>query len=235
MHRRDQISANLTTIRSRIARAGVDPDAIAIVAVTKGQPVEVCQAAVAVGLAVLGENRVQEALRKVDEVPGAVWHLIGHLQTNKVRHAHRFALIQSLDSVRLAEALAERGGAEALLEVNVAREAQKHGVGPQEAVAVAARVAELVQLRGLMAMGPADRDPRPAYAELRRLRDEVEQRLGRALPILSMGMSDDLEAAVAEGGTMLRIGRALFGDRPSAEKRRSAGPNFTDSRRSAIE
>lgn len=215
MHRRDQIGANLATIRSRIERAGGDPDGVAIVAVTKGQPVEVCQAAVSVGLSVLGENRVQEALHKVDEVPGAVWHLIGHLQTNKVRHAHRFALIQSLDSVRLAEALAERGGADALLEVNVAREAQKHGVGPEEAVAVGALVADLVRLRGLMAMGPTDRDPRPAYAELRRLRDEAEQRLGRELPILSMGMSDDLEAAVAEGSTMLRIGRALFGDRPA--------------------
>ena len=235
MHRRDQIGANITTIRSRIERAGGDPDAVAIVAVTKGQPVEVCEAAVSVGLSVLGENRVQEALQKVDDVPGAVWHLIGHLQTNKVRYAHRFALIQSLDSVRLAEALAERGGAEVLLEVNVAREAQKHGVVPEEAVAVAGRVAELVQLRGLMAMGPTDRDPRPAFAELRRLREEAEQRLGRALPILSIGMSEDLEAAVEEGSTMLRIGRALFGDRPSAEKRQSVGPDFTDSRPSTID
>lgn len=213
MHRSDQIAANLAAIRDRIARAGGDSDAIAIVAVTKGQPPGVCQDAVATGLSVLGENRVQEALGKMEDVPGANWHLIGHLQTNKVRHAHRFALIQSLDSVRLAEALAERGGARVLLEVNVAREAQKHGVVPEEAVAVAARVAELVQLLGLMAMGPVDRNPRPAFAELRRLRDEAQQRLGRELPILSMGMSDDLEAAVGEGSTTLRIGRALFGPR----------------------
>lgn len=233
MHRRDQIAANLRTIRSRVERAGGDPDAIVLVGVTKGQPVDVCQAAVRVGLVVLGENRVQEALPKMDEVPGALWHLIGHLQTNKARHAHRFVLIQSLDSIHLAEALAERGGAEALLEVNVAREAQKHGVAPVEAVAVAARVADLVRLRGLMAMGPAVGDPRPAFAELRQLRDEAEQRLGRALPILSMGMSDDLEPAVAEGSTMLRIGRALFGERPSAEKRQFGGQDFTESRRSA--
>ena len=213
MHRSDHIAANLAAIRDRIARAGGDPDAIAIVAVTKGQPLGVCQDAVATGLSVLGENRVQEALGKMEDVPGAVWHLIGHLQTNKVRHAHRFALIQSLDSVRLADALAERGGAQVLLEVNVAREAQKHGVVPEEAVATASRMAELLQLLGLMAMGPADRNPRPAFAELRRLRDEAQQRLGRELPILSMGMSDDLEAAVAEGSTMLRIGRALFGPR----------------------
>lgn len=213
MHRSDQIAANLAAIRDRIGRAGGDPDAIAIVAVTKGQPLGVCRDAVAAGLSVLGENRVQEALGKMEDVPGAVWHLIGHLQTNKVRHAHRFALIQSLDSVRLAEVLAERGGARVLLEVNVAREAQKHGVVPEEALAAAKQTAELLQLLGLMAMGPADRDPRPAFAELRRLRDEAEQRLGRELPILSMGMSDDLEAAVAEGSTMLRIGRALFGPR----------------------
>ncbi len=192
-------------------------------AVTKGQPVEVCRAAVSLGLRVLGENRVQEALIKMDGVPGAAWHLVGHLQTNKVRHAHRFALIQSLDSVRLAEALAGRGTAEALLEVNVSREAQKSGVAPEQAVATALQVASLVDLRGLMAMGPTQRDPRPAFAELRHLRDEVEQRLGGALPVLSMGMTDDLEAAVAEHTTMLRIGRALFGPRPAPEGRAS-GP-----------
>lgn len=213
MHSRDQIAANLASIHRRIERAGGHPVAITIVGVTKGQPPEICRAAVSLGLAVLGENRVQEALGKMAEVPGAVWHLVGHLQTNKARHAHRFALIQSLDSVRLATALAERGGAEVLLEVNVAREAQKHGVPPEDAVATAARVASLLDLRGFMAMGPTRRDPRPAFAELRRLRDEAEQRLGGALPILSMGMSEDLESAVAEGSTMLRIGRALFGER----------------------
>jgi PLP dependent protein len=149
----------------------------------------------------------------MDSVPGAEWHLVGHLQTNKARHAARFALVQSLDSVRLAQALAARGGAAALLEVNVAREAQKHGVPPAEAVETAVRVAALVDLRGLMGMGPAAGDPRPAFAELRRLRDEAEQRLGRRLPVLSMGMSEDLEAAVAEGTTMVRVGRALFGFR----------------------
>jgi len=213
MSRRDQVDANLAVVRERVRRAGGDPDAIALVAVTKGQPVEACRAAVAAGLTVLGENRVQEALGKMDSVPGAEWHLVGHLQTNKARHAARFALVQSLDSVRLAEALAARGGAAALLEVNVAREPQKHGVAPAGAVETAVRVAGLVDLRGLMAMGPAVGDPRPAFAELRRLRDEAEQRLGRPLPVLSMGMSDDLEAAVAEGTTMVRIGRALFGFR----------------------
>jgi PLP dependent protein len=207
------VRANLAAIRERIRRAGGDPDAITVVAVTKGQPVEACRAALEAGLRILGENRVQEALGKMDAVPGAEWHLIGHLQTNKVRHAARFALVQSVDSPRLAEALAARGGVPALLEVNVAREERKHGVAPAEAVAVAVQVASLLDLRGLMGMGPATGDPRPAFAELRRLREEVEQRLGRALPVLSMGMSDDLEPAVAEGTTMVRVGRALLGPR----------------------
>ena len=207
------VAANLAAVRARIERAGGDPDAIAIVAVTKGQPAEACRAAVAAGLTTLGENRVQEALDKMDEVPGATWHLVGHLQTNKARHAGRFTLVQSLDSLRLAEALAARGRVAALLEVNVSREAQKSGVAPEQAVETAAAVAGLVDLQGLMGMGPAVGDPRPAFAELRRLREQAEQRLGRPLPVLSMGMSEDLEAAVAEGTTMVRIGRALLGER----------------------
>ena len=213
MYRRHQIDANLASVRRRVEEAGGNPDAVTIVGITKGQPADVCRAAVSLGLAVLGENRVQEALSKMDEVPGAVWHLVGHLQTNKVRHAHRFALIQSLDSVRLATALARLGRAQVLLQVNVAREPQKHGVPPEDAVATAVQVAALLDLRGFMAMGPTRGDPRPVFAELRRLRDEAEQRLGSALPILSMGMSEDLESAVAEGSTMLRVGRALFGER----------------------
>jgi pyridoxal phosphate enzyme (YggS family) len=208
---RDQVAANLAAVRERIRRAGGDVDAITVVAVTKGRPVEACRAAVAAGLTVLGENRVQEALAKMDQVPGAEWHLVGSLQTNKARQAARFALVQSVDSARLAEAIAARGpGVAALLQVNVSREPRKHGADPAEALAIARRVAELLELRGLMAMGPAAGDPRPAFAELRRLRDEAEQRLGRALPVLSMGMSGDLEAAVAEGTTMVRIGTALF-------------------------
>jgi pyridoxal phosphate enzyme (YggS family) len=196
-----------------VLAAGGDPDRIGIVAVTKGQPAATCQAAVDLGLNILGENRVQEALSKMGEVSGAQWHLIGHLQTNKARHASRFALIQSVDSVRLAHALAEHGSPPVLLEVNVSREEQKHGARPEAAVEIAREVAREVDLRGLMAMGPARGDGGGAFAELRRLRDQAEQRLGRPLPILSMGMSDDLEAAVQEGSTMLRLGRALFGDR----------------------
>ncbi|WP_338205563.1 YggS family pyridoxal phosphate-dependent enzyme [Candidatus Nephthysia bennettiae] len=200
-------------MRERVRSAGGDPDRIAIVAVSKGQPAEACQAAVELGLTTLGENRVQEALPKMDRVSGAEWHLVGHLQTNKVRHASRFGLIHSVDSVRLAQALAEHGSPPVLLEVNVSREAQKHGARPEAAVEMALQVGRELDLRGLMAMGPVNAEPGPAFAELRTLRDRAEQRLGRRLPILSMGMSDDLEAAVREGSTMLRLGRALFGDR----------------------
>ena len=210
MPRSDRIAANLAGIRARIQAAGGDPDRIEIVAATKNRSVEDCRAVVAAGLAALGENRVQEALGKMDEVPGAHWHLIGHLQTNKVRHVRRFELVQSLDSLRLAEAMAARGRAAVLLEVNVAREQQKHGVAPEAAVSTAAEVAALLDLKGFMGMAPLGADPRPAFADLRRLRDEAEQRLGRALPILSMGMSEDFEAAVQEGSTMLRLGRVLF-------------------------
>jgi pyridoxal phosphate enzyme (YggS family) len=196
-----------------VRSAGGDPDRIAIVAVSKGQPAEACQAAVELGLTTLGENRVQEALSKMDRVSGAEWHLVGHLQTNKVRYASRFGLIHSVDSVRLAQALAQHGRPPVLLEVNVSREAQKHGAMPESAVELAFEVGRELDLRGLMAMGPAHGEPGPAFAELRTLRDRAEQRLGRRLPILSMGMSDDLEAAVREGSTMLRLGRALFGDR----------------------
>jgi PLP dependent protein len=210
---RAQIAANLARVRERIEAAGGDANVLEIVAVTKGQPAEVAQAAVELGLTRLGENRVQEAVGKMAQVQGASWHLVGHLQTNKVRHAASFELIHSLDSSRLARALAGRHQPPVLLEVNVSRDPAKHGVAPEGALQLAREVDGLLDLRGLMAMGPAEGDPRPFFAELRRLRDDLQQRMGRPLPILSMGMSDDLEAAVSEGSTMLRLGRALFGDR----------------------
>jgi len=210
------LGENLTAVRDRIARAGRDPGEITIVAVTKGYGPAVCQAALGAGLRVLGENRVQEAVGKMDEVKGAEWHLIGHLQTNKIRvAAGRFALIQSVDSRRLADALARINVEQkVLVEVNVAREPRKTGVDPAQAAELIGAVAEMLDLQGLMAMAPAKGDPAPAFVELRTLRDEAQQRLGKALPILSMGMSDDFEAAVAAGSTMVRLGRILFGPRP---------------------
>jgi PLP dependent protein len=213
----EEIAQRIILVRERIARTGRNPDDIVIVAVTKGFGAETCRAAVEAGLRVLGENRVHEAKVKMEVVPDAEWHLIGHLQTNKVRQAAgRFALIHSVDSVRLAAELARADPQQAvLLEVNVARETQKHGADPDLALEAAIAVSSLVQLRGLMAMGPSQGDPAPAFKELRQLRDEAEQRLGKRLPVLSMGMSGDFEAAVEAGSTMVRLGQALFGPRPS--------------------
>ncbi len=210
------VAENLAAVRQRIERAGGDPGKVTIVAVTKGFGREVCQAALDAGLKILGENRVQEALEKMETVNGAEWHLIGHLQTNKARSAAgRFALIQSIDSTHVAEALARINVEQkVLVEVNVAREARKTGADPSEAPQVIDAVAEMLDLQGLMAMAPASGDPRPAFDELRTLRDAAEQRLGRSLPILSMGMSGDFEIAVAAGSTMLRLGTVLFGPRP---------------------
>jgi pyridoxal phosphate enzyme (YggS family) len=210
------VAENLASVRERITRAGRDPGEITIVAVTKGFGPEVCQSALDAGLTILGENRVQEGVTKMDAVGAGVWHLIGHLQTNKVRiAAENFAMIQSVDSARLAEAIAHIDQMKAVLvEVNVAREPQKSGADPDRALEVLTAIAGLLDLKGLMAMGPSQGDPMPAFNELRRLRDEAEQRLGKELPVLSMGMSGDFEAAVAAGSTMLRLGQALFGQRP---------------------
>ena len=210
------IAENLRAVRERIERAGRSPGDVTIVAVTKGFGPEVCRAALDAGLTVLGENRVHEALTKMAEVDGAEWHLIGHLQTNKARlAAGRFQLIQSVDSIRLAEHIARIAPSQpVLVEVNISREPQKSGIAPEETVTLATEIAKRLDLRGLMAMGPSQGDPTPAFDELRRLRDDAQQQIGRALPVLSMGMSGDFEAALKAGSTMLRLGQVLFGPRP---------------------
>jgi len=210
------VAENLAKVRERITHTGRDPDEVAIVAVTKGFDVSACREAVGAGLRMLGENRVQEALGKIDQVADADWHLIGHLQTNKARlAAGRFALIQSVDSGRVAEAIARAvPSQQVLVEVNVAREPQRSGANPARALEVITAVAGILDLKGLMAMGPSTGDPTPAFTELRQLRDRAEDRIGNALPILSMGMSGDFEAALAAGSTMLRLGQVLFGPRP---------------------
>jgi len=211
------VAERLAAVQRRIERTGRDPETITIVAVTKSLAPEACKEALAAGLTNLGENRVHEGVTKMDAVNAGTWHLIGHLQTNKARlAAERFAMIQSVDSARLAEAIARANPRkQVLLEVNVSREPQKSGADPDGAMDLITRIAGLLDLQGLMAMGPSTGDPTPAFAELRVLRDEAEQRLGRPLPILSMGMSGDFEAALAAGSTMLRLGQVLFGPRPA--------------------
>jgi pyridoxal phosphate enzyme (YggS family) len=212
LHRRPEIEARLAALRERIRAAGGDPERIAVVAVTKGRPLEDCRAALEAGLTRLGENRVAEALPKLEALPAAEWHLVGHLQSNKARDAAgRFALIHSVDSLRLAEAIERRAPEQAvLLQVNTSREPQKQGLAPEAALDALRAAASLLPVRGLMCMAAAEGDPAPAFAELRRLRDQGEQALGMALPILSMGMTQDYEAAVRAGSTMLRLGRVLF-------------------------
>jgi pyridoxal phosphate enzyme (YggS family) len=208
-------------VSARIAATGRNPDEVAIIAVTKGFDESVCRLALQAGLRMLGENRVQEALQKMEQVDGAEWHLIGHLQTNKVKQAAgRFALIHSVDSQRLAEAIARLAPNQAVLvEVNIAREPQRSGVAPDQALELASLVNNVLDLQGLMGMAPAEGDPRPAFDELRKLHDEAEQQIGKGLPILSMGMSGDFEEALAAGSTMLRLGQALFGPRAPGARR----------------
>ena len=201
----------LAAVRERVRRTGRDPAEVAIVAVSKGRSLADCREAIAAGLD-LGENRVQEALPKLAALPEVAWHLVGHLQSNKVpRVAGRFRLIQSLDSVRLAELLAARDPRQAvLLQVNVSREPAKSGVGAAEAVALARQMSALLSLEGLMAIAPLGGDPEPAFRALADLRRRCQDATGRPLPILSMGMSGDYEAACRAGSTMLRLGRVLF-------------------------
>ena len=224
------LPGNLARVREDIARIQSREGlrgAVRIVAVTKGHPVEAVRAALNAGLPDVGENRVQEALDKQDVAAGipVTWHLIGHLQTNKAKHVPgRFGWVHSVDSARVAEALsrAAPAGGESLrvlIQVNVAGEEQKSGCDPAAAGELAGRVAGLagLELLGLMAMAPLtddERVQRRIFGDLRRLRESLQAQ-GHRLPELSMGMSGDFPAAVAEGATMLRLGTVLLGERPT--------------------
>ncbi|MDQ2935331.1 MAG: YggS family pyridoxal phosphate-dependent enzyme [Chloroflexota bacterium] len=216
--RADEITARL---RAAAERAGRDPDGFRIVAVTKGFDTDVARAALSAGLTRLGENRVQEALPKVAALPHAEWHLIGRLQRNKAHKAlAAFAVIHSVDSIELLRRLdddATRAGLAStlLLEVNVSGEPTKAGFAPERLDEVAPALSDRVV--GLMTMARHDADEaeqRRTFATLRMLRDRLQESSGIGLLELSMGMSGDAEAAVAEGATLVRIGTALFGLRP---------------------
>lgn len=212
-------------IASASAAAGTAPDEVTLVAVTKGVGVERIVQAVEAGICHLGENRVQEALEKRSAIQLPVrWHMVGHLQSNKARHCvGRFDLIQSLDRLSLARELAKRASsagvaAEALIEVNIARDKGRSGVLPGETEQLIRQAAELRGLRilGIMGIAPAGGSPGqggPYFRELRRIWERIRG-LGIAgveMRHLSMGMSDDFETAVREGSNMVRIGRAIFG------------------------
>jgi len=219
----DQLASRLAAIRARIdaaARsAGRDPREVTLVGASKTQPAEVCAAAVRAGCNDLGENRAQELLAKApvlaDDVTTASavrWHFIGQLQRNKVRAlAPWVQLWHSVDREPLAAEIARhQPGARVLIEVSVAGEAQKGGValGALDALIDACRALDL-RVEGLMTVPPLGVDPRPTFATLR------EAAADRGLTALSMGMTEDFEDAIAEGATIVRVGRAIFGDRGS--------------------
>ena len=230
--------------RARIAAAAVSAgrsvDSITLLAVSKGQPPETLRAAAAAGLTQFGESYLQEGLAKQEALSGTppggaiageaalqpplTWHFIGRLQANKTRLiAERFAWVHALDRLKIAQRLSEQrpyhaGALNVCLQVNIAGEQSKGGVTPEELPVLAPTVAALprLKLRGLMCIAPLEPDPerqREWFARLRRLQEALNTR-GLGLDTLSMGMSADLEAAVLEGATCLRVGTALFGPRP---------------------
>lgn len=222
---------SLAATRGRVERAaaavGRDPATVTLIGVTKSHPAEAIRAAAAAGLADFGENYVQEAVAKVDALRdlGLTWHFIGALQSNKTRPvAERFDWVHTVDRARIAERLSAQRPFHApalnlCLQVHLGDEPTKAGCAPADLSALAAAVAPLprVRLRGLMCIPPEETDParqRAWFAELRRLRDGLVA-AGYPLDVLSMGMSSDFEAAIAEGATHIRVGTAIFGPRPA--------------------
>ena len=227
---KETIRQNLARVQNRIAnacqRVGRRPEEVTLVAVSKTMHAQRVTLACEAGVRDLGENRVQEAATKIPLVKADVtWHLIGHLQTNKAKQAvSLFDVIHSVDSVRIAEAIgsyaiALRKEMPILLEVNVSGEATKYGFDPVALPAAVETISQLrsVRLEGLMTVAPMVRNPeeaRPFFVRLRELRDELRDRFPGAIGRhLSMGMTDDFEVAIEEGATMVRIGRAIFGER----------------------
>ncbi len=216
-----RLQATQSRIESACRRAGRSPEDVTLVAVSKGFPPDAVREAAAAGVRHMGENRVQEAEEKRPALtglpPDVVWHMIGHLQTNKVKTAlNLFDIIQSVDSLHLAEAISKRapGRVPVFLEVNVAAEPSKYGFTLDELPGAFKAIAVLPNLdvRGLMTVAPlAERaeEVRPVFHRLRQEADAL------GLRELSMGMTDDFEIAIEEGATHVRIGRAIFGQRLS--------------------
>jgi pyridoxal phosphate enzyme (YggS family) len=233
------IAGNLQAIKARIAAAstaaGRDPASVRLLAVSKTHPPALLAEACAAGQRAFGENYVQEAVAKMDALARLIgtdaaraleWHLIGPLQSNKTRIvAEHFACVHTIEREKIAHRLSEQRPAglaplQVLVQVNVSGEASKSGVAPQEVAALARAVAAMprLQLRGLMAIPEPSDDAAIQRASFRAVRVLFERLVedGLALDTLSMGMSDDMEMAIAEGATMVRIGTAIFGPRQRA-------------------
>jgi hypothetical protein len=221
------IADNLRTVRSRIERAarlsGREPEDIKLVAATKDVPASLIKEAINAGLTDIGENRVQEAKQKFDALKDrpVAWHMIGHLQTNKVKAALEiFSVIQSVDSERIADEISQRAQkiVEVFIEVNTSGEESKFGIAPEKAARLAEHISGLknLKLTGLMTVGPLAGDENAVRTSFRLLKSLFGQIKGLNLPsielkYLSMGMSQDFETAIEEGSNLVRIGRAIFG------------------------
>lgn len=221
------IAENLKSVRQRIVRScekiARDPDDVRLVCVTKEADTDEIKEVLEAGVTDLGENRVQDALLKyrvIGDRPN--WHLVGHLQTNKVKDAVKiFSLIHSVDSLRLAKELDKEAGRinkiqAILIQVNTSREPAKFGVAPDEVLDIFKKMAlyRNISIKGLMAIAPEVNNPelsRPYFRMLRELKERVNSMLNVQCSILSMGMSNDFEVAIEEGSNMVRIGRAIFG------------------------
>jgi len=228
----EQLAENLAHVRARIVeaaqRVGRDPAEVTLVAVSKTKPLELVEMAYNLGVTDFGENRVQEALPKIEHFhpQGLHWHLIGHLQSNKAgKVVGPFSCIHSVDSLHLAQVLSRHAQEQGislsiLLQVNVAGEISKEGISSTEARAVAKQIAALpsLQIEGLMTVAPLASNPeevRPVFRELRLLRDHLRDEIpASSWTQLSMGMTDDYAIAIEEGATLVRVGRAIFGQRP---------------------
>jgi PLP dependent protein len=217
-------------IQAACDRANRDRSEVSLVAVSKGQPPEVVRAAAELGHSLFGESKVQEGKAKVSLCPSRLrWHMIGHLQSNKVRDAvHFFQMIESVDTPELAQEIDKWAEKRAkripiLLEVNIAGESSKFGFKPEQVLHEFETVNALprIEVHGLMTIAPWTPEPekvRPIFRQLRELKEQCEAKLGVPLPHLSMGMSGDFEIAIEEGATIVRIGTALFGPRSAAKK-----------------
>ncbi|UCC11277.1 MAG: YggS family pyridoxal phosphate-dependent enzyme [candidate division WOR-3 bacterium] len=220
----DNIAHVKQRIRAAAQRSGRNPDDIALVAVTKTITAEIIEQAISHGISIIGENRVQEAKRKYADITDPVtWHMVGHLQTNKVKDALKiFSLIHSLDSLRLAREINKRATKPiaCLIEVNTSEETTKYGIKPAQILKFFSDLQPFtnIAVQGLMTIGPgwAIHDPqasRSSFKLLRTLRDDLQRQFHTTLPVLSMGMTSDFEVAIEEDSTMVRIGTAIFGPR----------------------
>ncbi len=222
----ERLQAIRERLRTASERSGREPSSVELLAVSKTFPIEAIREAMEAGQLLFGENKVQEVLAKVPALPSKLrWHLIGHLQSNKVRKILPLVdAVHSVDSLDLARDIQRIGGELGLfpkvyLEVNLAAESTKYGFKPndlREGALDALYAMDHLHIQGLMCIPPFDPMPektRPYFATLRTLRDELEKRGGAPLPKLSMGMSHDFEVAVEEGATIVRVGSALFGER----------------------